>query len=57
MATSSFDKEFYLNTKKSVESFEKIISSTDKGKKIIFSLVSPEKISRGEQKLKQTLSR
>lgn len=57
MATSSFDKEFCLKTKKSVESFEKIISSTEKGKKIIFSLVSPEKISRGEQKLKQTLSR
>ncbi|MFJ1626926.1 hypothetical protein ACEN4P_12600 [Marinilactibacillus psychrotolerans] len=56
MATSSFNKNFILDTKKSVESFERIISTPNKSIKIDRNLVSPEKESRGEQKLKQILS-
>lgn len=56
MATSSFNKDFTLNTKKAVESFERIISTTKKSIKIDRNLVSPEKEKRGEQKLKQMLS-
>jgi len=57
MATSSFNKDFTLNTKKAVESFEKIISTPKKSVKINRNLVSPGKERRGEQKLKQMLSR
>ncbi|PUU89346.1 hypothetical protein SAMN04515654_1275 [Halanaerobium congolense] len=57
MATSSFNKDFTLNTKKAVESFERIISTPKKGIKIDRNLVSVEKERRGEQKLKQILSR
>lgn len=57
MATSSFDKDFTLNTKKAVESFERIISTPKKSIKINRNLISPEKERRGEQKLKQILSR
>jgi hypothetical protein len=57
MATSSFNKDFTLNTKKAVESFERIISTPNKSIKIDKSLVSAEKEQRGEQKLKQILSR
>jgi hypothetical protein len=57
MATSSFNKDFTLNTKKAVESFERIVSTPNKSIKINRNLVSPEKERRGEQKLKQMLSR
>jgi hypothetical protein len=57
MATSSFNKDFTLNTKKAVESFERIISTPKKSIKIDRSLISFEKEQRGEQKLKQILSR
>lgn len=57
MATSSFNKDFTLNTKKAVESFERILSTPKKSIKIDRNLVSPEKERRGEQKLKQMLSR
>lgn len=57
MATSSFNKDFSLNTKKAVESFERIISTPAKSVKIDKELLSPEKERRGEQKLKQMLSR
>lgn len=57
MATSSFNKDFTLNTKKAVESFERIISTPAKSAKINRDLLSPEKERRGEQKLKQMLSR
>ncbi len=57
MATSSFNKDFTLNTKKAVESFERIDSTPNKSVKINSNLVSPEKERRGEQKLKQMLSR
>jgi hypothetical protein len=57
MATSSFNKDFTLNSKKAVDSFAKILSTPPKSVKIDRSLVSPEKERRGEQKLKQILSR
>lgn len=57
MATSSFTKDFTLNSKKSVESFERILSTPNKGIKINRQLVSPEKERRGEQRLRQILSR
>lgn len=57
MATSSFNKDFILNTKKAVDSFERIISTPVKSIKINRDLVSPEKKRRGEHKLKQILSR
>ncbi|PXV62436.1 hypothetical protein C8C78_1335 [Halanaerobium congolense] len=43
MATSSFNKDFTLNTKKAVESLERIISTPKKGIKIDRNLVSAEK--------------
>jgi len=57
MATSSFDKDFTLNTKEAVKSFERIISTSTKSIKVNKELLSPEKVRRGEQKLKQMLSR
>ena len=57
MATSSFNKDFTLNTKKAVESFERIISTSTKSIKTNKELFSPESERRGEQKLKQMLSR
>ena len=57
MAISSFNKDFTLNTKKAVESFEKIISTPTNSLEINRELVSPEKERRGERKLKQMLSR
>lgn len=57
MPTSSFNKDFTLNTKKDVESFERIISTPKKSIKIDRSLVSIENMRRGEQKVKQMLSR
>lgn len=57
MATSSFDKDFTLSTKKAVESFERIIATSTKSIKINKELISPEKERRGEQKLKQILFR
>jgi len=57
MATSSFDKDFTLNTKKAVESFERIVSTPTRSVKIKKELVSPDSERRGELKLKQILSR
>ena len=57
MAISSFNKDFTLNTKEAVESFERIISTSTKSIKVNKELLSPEKVRRGEQKLKQMLSR
>jgi hypothetical protein len=57
MATSSFNKDFTLNTKKAVESFEKILSKHSNRIKINKELVSPENEMRGEKKLRQMLSR
>lgn len=57
MATSSFNKDFTLNSKKAVDSFAKIISTPAKSVKIDRNMVSPEKERRGELKLRQILSR
>ena len=57
MATSSFNKDFTLKTKRAVESFERIISTPTKSIKIDKEFLSPEKERRGEIKLKQMLSR
>lgn len=57
MATSSFGKDFTLDSKKAVESFEKIMTSSVKNIKINKELISAEKQKRGELKLKQILSR
>jgi len=57
MATSSFNKDFKLNSKKAVESFERIISTPTRCVRINRELVSSEKERRGELKLKRILSR
>ena len=57
MATSSFDKDFTLNTKKAVESFERIVSTPTRSVKIKKELISPDRERRGELILKQILSR
>ncbi len=57
MATSSFNKDFTLNTKKAVESFEKIVSTPAKSIKTNKNVFSPENERRGQQKLKHMLSR
>jgi len=57
MATSSFNKNFTLDSKKAVESFSKIISTQAKSVKIDRTLTSPTKERQGELKLKQMLSR
>ena len=57
MATSSFNKDFTLNSKKAVDSFERIISTPAKSVKIDKNIITPEKERRGEQKLKRILSR
>ena len=57
MATSSFSKDFTLDSKKAVDSFTKIISTPAKSVKIDRTLVSPSSERRGEQKLKQMLYR
>ncbi len=57
MATSSFSKDFTLSSKKSVDSFVKIMNSSSEDLKIEKSLVSTEKERRGELKLRKMLSR
>lgn len=57
MATSSFNKDFTLDSKKAVDSFVKIISTTTKSVKLDRKLTSPERERQGELKLKQILSR
>jgi len=56
MATSSFTKDFTLNTKKGVESFETIISTPTQSVKIKKEIVSPDRERRGELKLRRILS-
>ncbi|WP_425057887.1 hypothetical protein SCACP_24530 [Sporomusa carbonis] len=58
MATSSFTKDFTLDSKKAVDSFTKIIATPAKNHvKLDRTLTSPESKRRGEVKLKQMLSR
>lgn len=56
MATSSFDKDFTLKTKKEVDSFTKIISTPVVSKKIDRSLTSPENRQRGEELIIELLN-
>ena len=56
MATSSFNKDFILDTKKAVVSFEKIISIPKKNLVIDKNILTTEKERQGEGKLKQILS-
>ncbi|AEX85566.1 hypothetical protein Marpi_1156 [Marinitoga piezophila KA3] len=56
MATSSFNKDFILKSKKEVESFIKILEKTSKPIKIDKNLVSPEKEKEGVEKLKKIFS-
>lgn len=56
MATSSFNKDFTLNTKEAVVSFEKILSTPTKSVKINKELLSPEKEKQAELRIKQMLS-
>ena len=57
MATSSFTKDFTLDSKKAVDSFSEIISTPTKRVKLDRTLTSPESKRRGEIRLKQMLSR
>jgi len=57
MATSSFNKDFTLDSKRAVKSFAKMVSTPAKSVKIDRTLTSPEKERRGEMKLKRMLSR
>jgi len=57
MATSSFSRDFTLDTKQAVQSFEKAFFNPSASKKINRSLVTPERERRGEVQLKRMLSR
>jgi hypothetical protein len=58
MPTSSFNKDFTLNSRKAVDSFTKIITTPAKTTiKIDRALASPERKRQSELKLKQMLSR
>lgn len=56
MATTSFNKDFTLDSKKSVNSFLKILDKPTESIKINKKLVSPEKEKRGVEELKRILS-
>lgn len=56
MPTSSFSKDFTLDSKKAAESLAKMIAAPAKSQSIDRSLTSPEKVRRGELKLKQILA-
>ena len=57
MATSSFDKDFTLKSKRTVESFIKIVNDPKPSVKIDRSLTSPERRKQGEERLKRMFSR
>lgn len=57
MATSSFYKDFTLQSKKEVDSLAKSISSSTKSVKLDRNLTSYARVRQGELKLKQMLSR
>jgi hypothetical protein len=57
MATSSFNKDYTLDSAKAVDSFAKIVATPAKSVKINRSLTSPAKEKQGEEKLKRILSR
>lgn len=51
MATSSFTKDFTLDSKKAVESFVKIVSTPTKSIKIDRTLTSQKNLKEGAEKL------
>lgn len=57
MATSSFNKNFMLDSEKAVESFSKIIANPAKSVRINRSLTSSEREKQGEERLKRMFSR
>ena len=57
MATTSFDKDFTLDTKKSADSFIKFLTTPVPSIKIDKGLASQSNVDRGEEKLKKILSR
>ncbi|SHK41602.1 hypothetical protein [Paramaledivibacter caminithermalis] len=57
MATSSFNKDFTLDSKKAIDSFTKIITNPAKSVKIDRTLTLPERERQGELKLRRMLSR
>lgn len=57
MATSSFSKNFVLDSPKAVDSFTRMITNPAKSVKIDRTLTSPKRIKEGEDKLKRILSR
>lgn len=57
MATSSFDKNFVLNNKESINILTKMINNPIDSVKIDKKLISPNQVKRGEAKLKKILSR
>lgn len=57
MATSSFNKNYTLDSKRAVDSFLSIVSAPPKSVEIKRDIVSPENEMRGEERLKQILSR
>lgn len=52
MATSSFTKEFTLDSKQSVKSFVKIVSTPTKSVKIDRTLTSQKNLKEGAEKLR-----
>lgn len=57
MPTSSFDKEFTLNTEEAFNSFVNIISRKSKPNSVDRTLASPEQMKQNEEILKELLSR
>ena len=57
MATSSFTKDFTLNSRKATKSFTKIISIPANSVMIDRSLTSNDKEKQGEMRLRKILSR
>ena len=57
MATSSFFKDFVIDSKKAADSLAEIMSKPSKGIKIDRTLTSPERERAGEEKLKKILIR
>lgn len=57
MATSSFDKNFILDSEKAVQSFSDIVANPAKSVRINRTITSPERERQGEEKLKRMFSR
>jgi len=57
MATTFFDKDFTLDTKKSADSFIKFLTNPVPSIKIDKGLASQSNVDRGEAKFKKILSR